>query len=281
MIEFPGFSASLAKTIAEFASAGCDSARLAAHLPGRASRRSIPRRLSRSGSRTRAPRPCDAARRLEIAAGRIAAEGPGAVRTVWFDGFHALPEPELRVIAALGETRARHHRSERFRGGGNPRTAWNASASPTEQLPSRRIRAATVLVKAPGIEREAEEIARRILAQAADGRAFREMGVIVRAAETYVPVLRSTFARFGIPARFYFDAKLDEHAAMRFLSGAVDAMLGRLGSRRHAGRSAPGAALRRFELRWTVSISRSASKFPTPAWKLCKLSPPTPSRCSG
>ena len=51
------------------------------------------------------------------------------------------------------------------------------------------------------------------------------MGVIVRAAETYVPVLRSTFSRFGIPARFYFDANLDEHAAIRFLSGALDAML--------------------------------------------------------
>ncbi len=82
------------------------------------------------------------------------------------------------------------------------------------------------LVRAPGIEREAEEIARRILEQAAAGRPFREMGIIVRAAETYVPVLRSTLERFGIPARFYFDSELERHAAVRFLSGAVDAMLG-------------------------------------------------------
>ena len=74
----------------------------------------VDRELARRGLALRA-------RRLEIAAGRIAADGPGAVRTVWFDGFHALPEPELRLIAALGQARARHHRSERFRGRGDSR----------------------------------------------------------------------------------------------------------------------------------------------------------------
>jgi ATP-dependent helicase/DNAse subunit B len=81
------------------------------------------------------------------------------------------------------------------------------------------------LVRAPGIEREAEEIARRILEQAAAGRPFREMGIIVRAAGTYVPVVRSTLERFGIPARFYFDSEMERHAVVRFLGGAVDAML--------------------------------------------------------
>jgi hypothetical protein len=84
---------------------------------------------------------------------------------------------------------------------------------------------ARALVKAAGIEREVEEIARRILEQAAAGRPFREMGIVVRAAEIYVPLLRSTFERFGIPARFYFDLDLEEHAAVRCLAGAVDAML--------------------------------------------------------
>src|SRR6185312_1650706 len=68
-------------------------------------------------------------------------------------------------------------------------------------------------------------IARRILEQNAAGRPFHEMGIIVRAAETYVPLLRSTLERFGIPARFYFDSKLDQHSALRFLTGALDAML--------------------------------------------------------
>jgi ATP-dependent helicase/DNAse subunit B len=141
-----------------------------------------------------------------------------------FDGFHALPEPELRLIAAL----ARHARVtialSDFAAEGT-RENLERMGFVSEAHASRRLRAATVLVKAAGIEREAEEIARRILAQVEDGRAFREMGVIVRAAETYVPVLRSAFARFGIPARFYFDANLDEHAAIRFLSGTLDALL--------------------------------------------------------
>ena len=93
-------------------------------------------------------------------------------------------------------------------------------------MPARRARPALVLVKAPGIEREVEEIARRILQQASSGRPFREIGVIVRASEIYVPALRSTLERFGIPARFYFDSTLERHPVVRFLSGAVDAMLG-------------------------------------------------------
>jgi ATP-dependent helicase/DNAse subunit B len=52
------------------------------------------------------------------------------------------------------------------------------------------------------------------------------MGIVVRAADTYVPLLRSTLERFGIPARFYFDQNLEEHAVTRFLTGAVDALLG-------------------------------------------------------
>ena len=55
------------------------------------------------------------------------------------------------------------------------------------------------IVRAPGIERECEEIARRILEQTAAGRPFREIGIIVRAAEIYVPILGSALERFGDP----------------------------------------------------------------------------------
>jgi ATP-dependent helicase/DNAse subunit B len=94
-----------------------------------------------------------------------------------------------------------------------------------ERLPRRRPEPAMMLAPAPSIEREAEEIARRILEQAAAGRPFREMGIVVRAAEVYAPVLRAALERFGIPARFYFDSRLDRHPAVRYLVGAVDAML--------------------------------------------------------
>jgi ATP-dependent helicase/DNAse subunit B len=224
VLQFPGFRASLAKTIAELSAAGCNSARLAANLPDAplaeaflAVYQEVDRDLEGRGLALRA-------RRLEIAAGRIASEGIGGVRTVWFDGFHALPEPELRVIAALAKHADVTIALSDFVAEGT-RATLEGIGFVAQPLPPRRIRTATISVKAPGIEREAEEIARRILAQAADGRAFREMGVIVRAAEIYVPVLRSTFTRFGIPARFYFDTNLEEHAAIRFLTGAMDALL--------------------------------------------------------
>jgi ATP-dependent helicase/DNAse subunit B len=226
VVHMPGFSASLARTISEFSSAGCDSARLAAHLPDAplsaaflAVYREVDSELARRGLAMRA-------RRLEIAAQRIADAGPQGIGAVWLDGFHALPDPELHVIAALG----RHTQL----------TLTLNDADATSHLRSRlenmgfaaqratrpRAYPALAVVKAASVEREAEEIARRILDQAAAGRPFREIGIVVRAADSYVPILRSTLERFGIPARFYFDSKLDEHTAVRFLTGAVDAMLG-------------------------------------------------------
>ena len=222
----PGFCASLAHTIAEFSSAGCDSARLAKSLPESplgaaflAVYQEVDRELERRGLAMRA-------KRLERAAERIESQGLGGIRAIWLDGFHALPDPELRVIEALS-----HHADLTLTlGDGDAtetvRARLRAMGFREERAGRPRATPAMALVRAPAIEREAEEIARRILEQAAAGRPFREMGIIVRAAETYVPVLRSTLERFGIPARFYFDSEMERHAAVRFLSGAVDAMLG-------------------------------------------------------
>jgi len=226
VVEMPGFCARLARTIAEFSAAGCDSARLAGCLPGAplaeaflAVYREVDRELEARGLVLRA-------KRLERAAERIESEGVGGIRTIWLDGFHALPDPELRVIGALSrhadltltltDTDLTPATRERL----------NAMGFREERAGRVRTAPAIAVVRASGIEREAEEIARRILEQAAAGRQFREMAVIVRTPETYVPVLRSALERFGIPANFYFDAKLNEHAAIRFLTGVVDAMLG-------------------------------------------------------
>jgi ATP-dependent helicase/DNAse subunit B len=224
--DLPGFSAKFASVIDEFASAGCDSQCLSACLPDAplaeaflAVYRQVDEELLRRGLATRA-------RRLEIAAARIAAEGAGNIREVWIDGFHALPDPELSVIAALGKhaaltlilddvdltdaltARLQQHSFER------------------EHAARRRGRPAEQIFKAPGMEREAEEIARRILEQVDSGRPFREIGIVVRSAENYAPLLRATLERFGIPARFYFEETLENHAVTRFLRGAIDAMLG-------------------------------------------------------
>jgi ATP-dependent helicase/DNAse subunit B len=76
------------------------------------------------------------------------------------------------------------------------------------------------------IEQEIEEIARRILDEVARGRAFREMGIVLRVREPYASALSTVLARFGIPARFYFADPVSSHPAIQFLSGVVRASLG-------------------------------------------------------
>jgi ATP-dependent helicase/DNAse subunit B len=250
---FPGFCAALARTLAEFSSAGCDSQRLRRNLPDAALAapflaiyKEVEDTLERRGLALRA-------RCLQLAAARIAAEGLGGIRAIWLDGFHALPDPELEVLAALG----RHAEVV---------LTLDSAAAPElrarlvgmgfmeQHLPRVRSTPALAVVRAANIERETDEIARRILEQAAAGRPFREIGVIVHP-KTYEPVLRTTFHRFGIPARFYFDESLDRHPVVRFLAGAIGAMLGgwdhleTLGVLRLAPRFAASGAMDRFDFK--------------------------------
>ena len=247
VIELPGFCASLARTMEEFSSAGCGAERLARHLPEAplaaaflAVYEEVERELRRRGVALRAER-------LACAAEKIEREGMAGVSTVWLDGFHALPEPELAVIAAMG----RHADLTLTLPSVEPRVL--AAGFREERLAPRRMHAEVAVVEAASLEREADEIARRILEQAAHGRAFRDMAVIVRAPEVYEPLLRATLARFGIPARFYFDAQLAAHPLARCLAGVVDALLGgwdweaTLAAMRLAPGAAGTAAMDRFD----------------------------------
>ena len=225
----PGFCAALARTMEEFSSAGCDAERLAAGLARQrgsaelgeaflAVYAQVDRELERRGMATRS-------QRLLRAAESIGRDGLHGVHTIWLDGFYALPDPELAAIAALcrhadvtvtlptAEITEPARQRLLSMGFAEQACAW-------EPPPVRR-----ELIEAASIEREADEIARRILEQAAAGRPFRQMGVVVRSPEIYEPVLRATLDRFGIPARFYFDADLSGHPVVRYLSGIVDGML--------------------------------------------------------
>jgi ATP-dependent helicase/DNAse subunit B len=221
----PGFCARVARAVLEFSAAGCDSDRLAACLPEAPSAaaflavyQEVDRTLDRRGLLLRS-------KRLECAAARIRSRGIAAIRTIWLDGFYALPDPELAVVQALGA-----HADLALTLPDSPtaaalRARLAASGFHEERFEKKRAAPATVLVKAPRLEREVEEISRRILEQHAAGRPFREIGIITRA-ETYVPLLRATLERFSIPARFYFETPAAQHPAIRFLTGAIDAMLG-------------------------------------------------------
>lgn len=82
-----------------------------------------------------------------------------------------------------------------------------------------------IAVQAPSPDREADEIARRILALHAEGTEFAAIAVALREVEAWLPLLRTTFDRFGIPARYYFSWPVARHPVAVFLRGLMDCAL--------------------------------------------------------
>lgn len=74
------------------------------------------------------------------------------------------------------------------------------------------------LFSAPGEGREAVEIARRILREAARGVPFDQMAVLVRAPQTYLGVLEHALDRAGIPAWFHRGTRRPDPAGRALLA---------------------------------------------------------------
>ncbi len=156
--------------------------------------------------------------RLVAATARLVREGS---REPWFcDGFFTLTEAEVALLDAAR------------------RSAPVTITLPDQAEPARRMLEqrgftiegcaergpipAPVVGTAYSFENEVTQVARGILESQ---RPYREIGVIVRAEEPYVPALRTTFERFGIPARFYFATPLDRGPAFQYLDGLAQAAL--------------------------------------------------------
>lgn len=135
---------------------------------------------------------------------------------VIFNGFFTLAPAEVEFIEALAErtpitlTLPHARELEGFR---------------PQALPATRRSPERLVFSSATLERETEEIARRILEHAVRGRRFREMGIMLRSRDPYGPALETTLARFGIPYRSYFTDSLAAHPAVAFLSGIVRAGL--------------------------------------------------------
>lgn len=223
---FAGLHARLAAVIQECASAGCHARALAELLPPDGLGRAVVRVFEEVSAELAKRHLALRSTRLGMAAARIRESGPGEAKTIWLDGFFSLTDPEIALIDAI----AKHADVTVTLPSDDISAATRAclvSVGFQEQVLTRqRVRPANELFVAPGIEREADEIARRILEEVSRGRLFREIGIIVRTPEVYTPLLRATLEHFGIPAKFYFDLELTEQPAVRYLSGAMDAMLG-------------------------------------------------------
>ena len=142
--------------------------------------------------------------------GRIfrSAVAPPESPAVWMDGFVNLSPVESEFVTALAQscdltitladTPATHA----------IRVFAMQLKAQDRLLPGVARKPEITTVAAPNMEREADEIARRILALHERGVPFREIGVALREASVYHPLLQGTFDRFGIPARFYFSSPL-------------------------------------------------------------------------
>jgi ATP-dependent helicase/DNAse subunit B len=171
-----------------------------------------------------------------------AAKSPGELPPqIVFDGFFSFSNAELTLIESLAaRSRIVVTLPQGPPGGSSTRAGSNKSAWPgAAAARSRLLRAGFAEARcthvfrtpaveafcAPTLEQETEEIARRVLEEAAHGRPFHEMGIVLRARDPYAPALKTTLTRFGIPARFYFAEALGAYPAIAFLAGAVRALL--------------------------------------------------------
>ncbi|MFM2123866.1 MAG: hypothetical protein RL328_317 [Acidobacteriota bacterium] len=162
--------------------------------------------------------------RLAAAAKRIAQNGEPVAAHIFFDGFFKFSTGELELIAALTSRTDVTIALHQWPGAERAREVLLAGGFDV-QVVEADPPAAREVIRPLNIEREADEIARRILQEVAQGRAFREIGIIARSQDLYGPLLETTLARFGIPFRNYLMGTLAAHPHVRFLSQLVRSAL--------------------------------------------------------
>src|SRR6185312_5287009 len=159
--------------------------------------------------------------RLRRAAGAL-----GSVpANIILDGFFTLSSPETELVLALAERTSVTITLPDWPGSQAVRKILLSAGFAEQRLSATFRSPAQTGFSAATVEREVEEIARRILAYAAQGRSFREMGIVLRSRDPYAGVVETTLARFGIPARLYFHYPLGSHSAIMFRAGVVRAIL--------------------------------------------------------
>jgi hypothetical protein len=155
-----------------------------------------------------------------------AARNPAATFThIVLDGFFFFSSAELALVESLEQSSQLTVTLPAWPGAEHSRARLLARGFVEKHCSESYRHPAITAFSAPTLERESEEIARQILEHAARGRPFREMGVVLRSRDPYAPALETTFARFGIPARFYFADPLSAHPAIDYLSRLVRALL--------------------------------------------------------
>lgn len=145
-------------------------------------------------------------------------------RLVLVDGFFSLTEPEIGLITALRRHAEVVVTLPDWPGAGPTRQRLLQAGFAEDAAATLTPKAADfALVTAGNFDAEVQEIARRILRHRAEAVPFREMGVVLREPKPYAAALRAAFARYGIPARFYFVDSLDSQPLFRYFALLAEA----------------------------------------------------------
>jgi RecB family exonuclease len=160
--------------------------------------------------------------RLKSAAALPAKSFP---KNIILDGFFTLSAAETAFVVALAGHSEVTITLPDWPGGQAFRSVLLSSGFEEQRLSIAHRAGSRNGFSAATIEREVEEIARRILALAAEDREFRDIGIVLRSREPYAGVVETTLARFGIPARIYFHHPLGSHPVLMFFANVIRSML--------------------------------------------------------
>ena len=249
----PGFHAALVSTIGELDGAGCTPEQFAQIRPESpfarpllAVWRHMDRQLKERGLLTRS-------QMLRRTAGVIRAEG--SAQRVWFDGFMGFARPELEVIEALAAKADVTVALPPLTTAIGALADLRAAGFTFEEMDHEGPPGDATWFQAENLEREADEIARRILLYQESGNEFRDIAVVLRNTED-ASLLETTFERFGIPTRSYFSGALADHPVAGFGMRLMEALLSGwdLEATLAAMRLMPGLAPSALLDQWDVKI---------------------------
>ncbi len=221
----PGLAPALAAVIGELSNAGCGALQWQA-LGGMGLQtdpalgvifEAVEQRLKQTGAVLRAEQVAAATRRVP-AGGALPAR-------IWFDGFFTFSRVELELVLALSRECEVTVALPEWEGAAEAREFLKKGGFREQRLRRVRPEPRVTMVAARTREREAEEAALRLLHERGLGRAWHEMGIVIRGPEPYWRLLRTTLERVGVPCRSYFAEPLSRHPVGRFLASVVEAAL--------------------------------------------------------